>query len=104
METFPASVRTSGVSISYAIGAILGGAFAPTIAAWLVDVFGSTLAVSMYLLLMSVVGLAATLILRDRQGIPLGVEFEESGEYRAFDPARRDDAATHEALEPSSIK
>ena len=31
-ELFPASVRYSGVSISYALGAILGGAFAPTIA------------------------------------------------------------------------
>src|SRR5699024_9920308 len=29
-ELSPASVRFSGVSISYAIGAILGGAFAPT--------------------------------------------------------------------------
>ena len=28
-ELFPASIRFSGVSISYAIGAILGGAFAP---------------------------------------------------------------------------
>ena len=35
-ELFPASIRFSGVSISYAIGAILGGAFAPTIAAALV--------------------------------------------------------------------
>ena len=31
-EIFPASVRYSGVSIAYALGAILGGAFAPTIA------------------------------------------------------------------------
>lgn len=35
-ELFPASVRFSGVSISYALGAILGGAFAPTIATALV--------------------------------------------------------------------
>ena len=31
-ELFPASVRYSGVSISYALGTIVGGAFAPTIA------------------------------------------------------------------------
>ena len=31
-EMFPAHVRYSGVSIGYAIGAILGGAFAPLIA------------------------------------------------------------------------
>src|SRR5690606_38635350 len=29
-ESFPASVRYSGVSIAYAIGAVIGGAFAPT--------------------------------------------------------------------------
>ncbi|SJM60140.1 MFS transporter [Gulosibacter sp. 10] len=88
-ETFPASVRTSGVSISYAIGAILGGAFAPTIAAALVDGFSTTLAVSQYLLIMIVVALAATLVLRDRRGIPLDIGFEESGKYELFDPDRR---------------
>ena len=31
-EMFPANVRYSGVSIGYALGAILGGAFAPMIA------------------------------------------------------------------------
>ena len=39
-ELFPASIRFSGVSISYAIGAILGGAFAPAIATALVQAFG----------------------------------------------------------------
>lgn len=88
-ETFPASVRTSGVSISYAIGAIVGGAFAPTIATALVGAFGTTMAVSMYLLIMIVLALAATLALRDRRGIPLDIKFEESGDYEFFDPDRR---------------
>src|SRR3546814_5797256 len=38
-EMFPANVRYSGVSIGYALGAILGGAFAPMIAEAL---FGAT--------------------------------------------------------------
>ena len=88
-ESFPASVRTSGVSISYALGAIIGGAFAPTIAAALVDAFHTTLAVSMYLTIMTVIGLVATLIVRDRQGIPMGIEFEESGEYHLWDARKR---------------
>ncbi|WP_035732371.1 MFS transporter [Gulosibacter molinativorax] len=88
-ETFPASVRTSGVSISYAIGAIIGGAFAPTIATALVGQFGTTLAVSMYLLIMVVLALSATLVLRDRRGIPLDIKFEETGNYELFDPDRR---------------
>jgi MFS family permease len=76
-ELFPASIRFSGVSISYAIGSILGGAFAPTIATALVQATGTTTSVTMYLAGMTVLGLAATLLLRDRTGIPLGPDHEE---------------------------
>ncbi|MGO4594194.1 MFS transporter [Leifsonia sp. 2TAF2] len=75
-ELFPASIRFSGVSISYAIGAILGGAFAPTIATALVQATGTTLSVTWYLAGMTVIGLLATLVLRDRTGIPLGPDHE----------------------------
>ncbi|TFD60126.1 MFS transporter [Cryobacterium sp. Hh38] len=73
-ELFPAAIRFSGVSISYALGAILGGAFAPLIATALVQSTGSTDAVTWYLLGMTTVGLLATLLLRDRSGIPLGLD------------------------------
>ncbi|MFK0072913.1 MFS transporter [Arthrobacter woluwensis] len=76
-EMFPASVRFSGVSISYAIGAIVGGAFAPTIAAWLQQTAGTSQSVTWYLLGMTVVGLIATLLLRDRRGIDLSPAAEE---------------------------
>ncbi len=75
-ELFPASIRFSGVSISYAVGAILGGAFAPFIAQWLVQATGSTVSVTWYLAGMTLVGLCATLLLRDRSGIPLGPDHE----------------------------
>ncbi|WP_111718639.1 MFS transporter [Homoserinimonas sp. OAct 916] len=76
-ELFPASIRFSGVSISYAIGAIVGGAFAPTIATALVQATGTTWSVTWYLAGMTMVGLIATLMLRDRTGIPLGPDHEE---------------------------
>ncbi|GEP47869.1 MHS family MFS transporter [Microbacterium saccharophilum] len=76
-ELFPASIRFSGVSISYAIGAILGGAFAPTIATALVQATGTTTSVTWYLVGMTLLGLIATLLLRDRSGIPLGPDHEE---------------------------
>jgi MFS family permease len=79
-ELFPASIRFSGVSISYAIGAILGGAFAPTIAQALVQATHSTTSVTWYLAGMTVIGLIATLLLRDRTGIPLGFEHEREQE------------------------
>ena len=76
-ELFPASIRFSGVSIAYAIGAILGGAFAPTIAIALVQATGTTESVTWYLVGMTIVGLVATLLLRDRSGIPLDPDHEE---------------------------
>lgn len=75
-ELFPASIRFSGVSISYAIGAILGGAFAPTIASALLTATGSTTSITIYLGIMVLIGLGAVLMLRDRTGIPLGPDHE----------------------------
>ncbi|WP_347455196.1 MFS transporter [Acinetobacter thermotolerans] len=83
-ELFPASIRFSGVSISYALGAILGGAFSPLIASWLVSSTGSTSSVAIYLSVMTIVGLIATLLLRDRTGIPLGPDHEVEQCQSAF--------------------
>lgn len=80
-ETFPASVRYSGISISYAVGGVLGGAFAPTIAQLLLQSFGSTWAIVAYLLLMTAIGLFATSLLKDRTGVRLDPEFERSGRW-----------------------
>ncbi|WP_309068749.1 MFS transporter [Microbacterium sp.] len=76
-ELFPASVRFSGVSISYAIGSIIGGAFAPTIAQAIVQGTGSTDGVAYYLFGLIIASLIATILLRDRRGIPLGPDHEE---------------------------
>jgi MFS family permease len=75
-EIFPASIRFSGVSITYAIGAVLGGAFAPLIAQMLLEATGTTASVSGYLLIASLLGGVATLCLRDRSGIRLGPDHE----------------------------
>ncbi|MFI6166250.1 MFS transporter [Nocardia sp. NPDC051052] len=84
-ELFPASVRFSGVAVSYALGAILGGAFAPTIAATLVRASGTTASVVGYLGGVVLVSLVATLALRDRRGIPLGPDHEAA---QAISPIR----------------
>ncbi len=76
-ELFPASVRFSGVSVAYALGAILGGAFSPMIAKWLIGLTGGTAAVTYYLSAMAIAGLLAILVFKDRTGIPLGVDFED---------------------------
>lgn len=83
-ELFPSSVRFSGVSITYALGSILGGAFAPTIAAALLQATGTSWSIVGYLLAMATIGLVATLLLRDRSGIPLGPEFESEQQASPF--------------------
>ncbi|GAB3944990.1 MFS transporter [Corynebacterium tapiri] len=70
-ELYPAPVRASGASITYALASILGGAFAPTIAAALTQSTGGTAAVTAYLVAMTLIGLVATLCLRDRTNVDL---------------------------------
>jgi MFS family permease len=95
-ELFPASVRFSGVAISYALGAVIGGAFAPTIAAALVQSTGNVLSVGAYLLGMFGVAVVATLLLRDRPGIDLGVDNQAEQEAGATVlGARRELGAVH---------
>ena len=83
-ELFPASVRFSGVSISYAIGAILGGAFAPTIAQALVQATGGTTAVAVYLLVVVVLAFIAVSLIRDRSGIDLSFRNQAEQEVGAL--------------------
>lgn len=82
-ELFPASVRFSGVSISYALGAIIGGAFAPMIATALVQATGSTTSVSIYLVIMTLISLTAVSLLRDRKGIDLSINNQAEQEIGA---------------------
>lgn len=62
-EMFPADVRYSGVSIAYALGAILGGAFAPMIAQMILDSTGKAWMISIYLIGLTVPAFIALLML-----------------------------------------
>ncbi|MGO1393025.1 MFS transporter [Agrococcus casei] len=91
-EAFPASVRFSGVSISYAIGAVIGGAFSPLIAQWIMNTFdGNTWAVIPYLLLLIVVAVFGTLMMKDRKDIPLTSQIEIDGTWQKImdEPAKK---------------
>ena len=63
-ELFPIRVRTTGLSISYSFGVAIFGGFAPFISAWLIDVTGSKLAPSFYLMLAAVISLVALVAAR----------------------------------------
>ena len=70
-EMFPRPIRFSGVSISYALGAILGGAFAPMIAEFTLGE-GSVITLPGYLMGMTAVAVVALLWVRKR--VPLQAE------------------------------
>ncbi|PID97033.1 MAG: MFS transporter [Actinomycetales bacterium] len=70
-EEFPPHIRLSGVSIAYAIGSVLGGAFAPTIAEFLTKETGTVVTVAYYLAAMSLLSFVGSLFLTDRTNQPL---------------------------------
>ena len=102
-EFFPASVRASGASITYAIGSILGGAFAPMIAASLYARTGTTWAITGYLVTASVIGLLVALCLRERKGIPLSHEYEsvQEGGHFMWEHPWEEDLAVEEQIRPA---
>jgi len=75
-EMFPAQVRYSGVSIGYAIGAILGGAFAPLIAQLLLDKTGQSTSIGVYLMVLAAISFVAVSLVKETRGIPLGVSHD----------------------------
>lgn len=65
-ELFPKSVRYSGASLGYQIGAVLGGGFAPIIATALFAKYGSSLPIAVYLAAMCAVSFLSVLWLQRR--------------------------------------
>ena len=72
-EMFPPQVRYSGVSIGYALGAILGGAFAPTIAETLLARTGNSLSIAAYMIVVCIISLVAVSLVKEPKGAPLGI-------------------------------
>ncbi|WP_281966287.1 MFS transporter [Serinicoccus marinus] len=58
-EMFPARVRYSGVSIGYALGSIVGGAFAPLIAELLLQRTGQSWSIGVYIAVLALISFAA---------------------------------------------
>jgi MFS family permease len=62
-ELFEPRYRYSGASFSYAVGAVLGGGFAPLIATALQTATGTSLSVSLYLVAVALLSLVAVLFI-----------------------------------------
>jgi len=70
-EMFPANVRYSGVSIGYALGAILGGAFAPMIAEALMGATGQSWTIGVYIAVAALISLAGVSLVKETKGVDL---------------------------------
>jgi MFS family permease len=79
-EMFPARVRYSGVSVGYALGSILGGAFAATIAQWIISTYHQSWLIGVYITALSIISLIAVSLVRD----PMGVDLNDRVVHDAF--------------------
>lgn len=81
---FEAGHRYSGVSLSYQVGAVLGGGLSPSIATWLLQRFqGGTTGISIYIALGGVLSITGLLMSRER----IGAAFD-AGRSRVTAPER----------------
>lgn len=65
-HVFPVDVRYTGMSAGYTLGTVLGGGFAPIIAAYLLDRTGDWPAIAWYMTAAGAVSFVAALFLRER--------------------------------------
>jgi len=72
-EMFPVNVRYSGVSIGYALGSILGGAFAAMIAQSIVVATGQSWLVGAYVIFTALISFVAVTLVADKPGVALDV-------------------------------
>lgn len=97
-EMFPAEVRYSGVSIGYALGAVLGGAFAALIAQALIDATQWSPSVGIYVIVLSLGSLAAVSTVTETKGSNLHAGQRDTTDTTATTTAHPAGATTpHEA-------
>ncbi len=89
-EMFPANVRYSGIGIGYALGAILGGAFAALIAQALLDATGWSGSIALYIMALSAISFIGVSMVKETKGAPLEAEDHDAHSVgTAPDDARR---------------
>ena len=64
-EMFSAELRYSGASLGYQLGALLGGAIAPLVSVALLEATGGTAAISIYIIVVSLIAIGCTLALTE---------------------------------------
>ncbi len=70
-EMFPTRMRYSGVSLGYQVTSIVAGSLAPIIAVKLLDIYGSSVPIAIYLAIAAAVTVVAVLFTRETTGLDL---------------------------------
>ncbi|MEV6061348.1 MFS transporter [Nocardia asteroides] len=70
-EMFPTRMRYSGVSLGYQVTSIVAGSLAPIIAVKLLDTYGSSVPIAVYLAVAATITVIAVLCARETKGIDL---------------------------------
>jgi MFS family permease len=76
-EMFPANVRYSGIGIGYALGAILGGAFAALISEALLIATGWSGSISLYIMALCAISFIGVTLVKETKGAPLEAADED---------------------------
>ena len=88
-EMFPAHIRYSGISIGYALGAILGGAFASTVAQILLQETGWSGSIAIDIMVLTLISMAAVIWVGETKGRNLYVEDIDPDLQAAHDARHR---------------
>jgi MFS family permease len=64
-ELFPPRLRYTAASLPYAVGGIVGGAFAPALCEWLLQTTGNSTSIAGYMIFFVVVSLVSIIILKN---------------------------------------
>lgn len=70
-EMFPTRMRYSGVSLGYQVTSIVAGSLAPIIAVKLLDVYGSSVPIAVYLAVACAITVVAVVVARETKGLAL---------------------------------
>ncbi len=70
-EMFPTRMRYSGVSLGYQVTSIVAGSLAPIIAVKLLDIYGSSVPIAVYLAVACAITVVAVIVARETKGLAL---------------------------------
>lgn len=82
-ELFPTDVRYSGTSIAYNIASVIAGSLSPVVALWLYQLFGTGVAIGLYLAVMGAISVVSVLCAKETRTLKLSDLDDVAGPTRS---------------------